>query len=173
MNHTQKICLERGTHLPDADDGIGDKDQEDDDGLHEGGGWFLSFLKQSQHLRDKGHVKASYTANVEANCGQLSCNSHAERVLAHLCFTSSPSTQTLHMFSSARYRRKFDIFTARLCSGVILRFRLHASQWLRRYYTSGVQLLSRLTCPQKAAKPLTGWAGDKVDQERSEQRLAL
>lgn len=41
------------SHLPDADNGVGDKDQEDDDGLHEGGGRFLSFLKQSQHLHEK------------------------------------------------------------------------------------------------------------------------
>lgn len=40
----------RASHLPDTDNGISDEDEENDNRLNKGGGRFLSFLKQSQHL---------------------------------------------------------------------------------------------------------------------------
>lgn len=40
------------THLPHAHDGVCDEDEEDDEGLDEGGDGFLTFLKHGQHLRE-------------------------------------------------------------------------------------------------------------------------
>lgn len=37
-------------HLPNAYNGIGDENQKDDEGLHEGSDGFLTFLKPGQHL---------------------------------------------------------------------------------------------------------------------------
>jgi len=41
-------------HLPDADDGVGDEDEEDDEGLHEGRDGFLVVLKEGQDEGDDG-----------------------------------------------------------------------------------------------------------------------
>lgn len=39
------------TDLPHSDHSVSDEDQEDDEGLHEGGDGLLALLKPSQHLR--------------------------------------------------------------------------------------------------------------------------
>lgn len=159
MNHTQKISLERRTHLPDADYGIGNKNQEDDDGFHEGGGWFLSFLKQSQHLHDKGDVNSSNTANMDAKHGEWSCNCHTT------CLQLNWRLQTIKDGNLACHRwavlRSYFMILLAHFPGTAGVLHFQSAAFVKAH-------LSREGC-----KPLIGWAGDKVDQGRFKQRLAL
>ena len=45
------------THLPHADNGVSDEDEEDDKGLHEGGDGLLAFLKPGQHLEEDRPIR--------------------------------------------------------------------------------------------------------------------
>lgn len=158
MNHVQKkICPERRTHLPDANDSVGDKNEEDDDRFHEGSGWFLSFLKQSQHLRNKGHVKASNTANMEAKRGEWSCKCHNARFELNRPQVVDRFRDKLHRW--ALFRSYFMILLT------------HAPMTAEILHFQSADFV-KVHLSWEGCKPLTGWAGDKLDQERSEQRLA-
>lgn len=41
------------TYLPDTDNGVGDEDEEDDEGLHEGSDRLITILKEGQNLEEK------------------------------------------------------------------------------------------------------------------------
>lgn len=69
------------TDLPHSNDGIGDEDQKDDEGLHEGGDGLLAFLEPGQHLKFWGLEKVkSYSWHVSENV----CKLHFEGLLTWL-----------------------------------------------------------------------------------------
>lgn len=61
----------RASHLPDADNSVSDEDEENDNRLNKGGGRFLSFLKQSQHLNEwEGQPKVNSFLSSIGNVNQ-------------------------------------------------------------------------------------------------------
>lgn len=63
------------TDLPHSNDGIGDEDQKDDEGLHEGGDGLLAFLEPGQHLKFGGLEKVkSWEKTTAGTCQRICAN---------------------------------------------------------------------------------------------------
>lgn len=58
LSAVSRVC-QASAHLPHAHHGVRDEDEENDEGLDEGGDGFLTFLKHGQHLRGRERWEGS------------------------------------------------------------------------------------------------------------------